>query len=66
MFSQRKTNNYDFTCMWNLKKKKKKTYKQTHRFKEQIGGYQRGKRLKVGKNGEGGQLHGDGQKLDLL
>ena len=36
---------YDFTCMWNRKNKNKQTnkinQKQTHRYKEQTGGFQR-------------------------
>ena len=34
--------------------------KQTHRHREQIGGYQRERGLRVGKRGEGGPLHSDG------
>lgn len=34
--------------------------KQTHRYKKQISGYHRGRGLVVGKQGEGGQLNGDG------
>ena len=47
---------YDFTHMWSIK---------TKTGRQQIGGYQRGRRVKGGRTGEGGQLY-DGQwKLTL-
>ena len=39
---------YDIIYMWNLKKKKEK--KRTHRYREQIGGFQ-GHGVKGGQNG---------------
>ena len=41
---------YDFTHMWNLKREmNKKTPKQTHRYREQISDYQRGRGWGVGR-----------------
>ena len=37
----------------------------TNSNKEQISGYQRGRGLGLSKIGEGGQLYGNGQYLDL-
>ena len=45
--------------MWNLKEQNKQK-KQSHMYRDQISGYQRGRGLGVGKMGEGGQLYGDG------
>ena len=45
---------YDFTHMWNLKKKKrtnKTKQRQTHRYREQTGGYQSGREV----GGRGGE-----------
>ena len=36
---------YDFTCMWNLKNQTNEQQNKPHGYREQIGGYQRGKGL---------------------
>ena len=40
--------------------------KQTHRYREQIGGYQRGRGWEEGKMGKGTHVHGVGWQLDLM
>ena len=42
------------------KKTKQTKEKQTHRLREQIGGYQKGRDWKKGEVSEGDQLYGDG------
>lgn len=43
-----------------MNKQQKQTRQQTHRYAEQIGGYERGSGLGNGQMGEGSQLYGDG------
>ena len=59
---------YYFIHMWKLKTKqrnKQNKTKQTHRYREQVGGYQRGRDVRGGKTVWRSQLYGDGWQLDL-
>ena len=59
---------FDSIYMWNLKSKTYEQTKQdeTHRYRQQIGGYRNRGQLWVGEMGEGDKLYGDSWELDLL